>query len=102
MNVEGLAEKIKLISRRYIPEQEDGSGYHQEYSLKNIENVHLNSHLRGEISANNKASFVYLLGAIGVFIIFIACINFTNLATAHKSFMYDTQSAKKIFSDDNL
>ena len=77
-----LASKIKNISGRYIREQEISSGYRQEYSLKNIKDIHLNSHLRGEISSNNKASFVYLFAAIGIFIIFIACINFMNLATA--------------------
>jgi putative ABC transport system permease protein len=77
-----LASKIKNISGRYIREQEVSSGYHQEYSLKNIKDIHLNSHIRGEISSNNKASFVFLFGAIGIFIIVIACINFMNLATA--------------------
>jgi len=30
---DALAQKIKFISRKYIADQEDGSGYKQEFSL---------------------------------------------------------------------
>jgi len=74
--------KVKFISRKYIADQEDGSGYKQEYSIIPLSKIHLNSNLRTELEPNSKASYVYIFGLIGVFILIIACINFMNLATA--------------------
>lgn len=82
VDVEALNEKIKLISRNYIANQEDESGYYQEYALVPLTSIHLYSNLREEIEPNSKASYVYIFIIIGVFILVIACINFMNLATA--------------------
>ncbi|MEL6672484.1 MAG: ABC transporter permease [Bacteroidota bacterium] len=81
-DVAALGEKIKLISRTYIPDQEDGSGYRQEYYLQPLEAIHLYSDLRYEISPNNKASTVQIFLVIGIFLLIMACVNFMNLATA--------------------
>jgi len=44
--------------------------------------IHLHSHLLQEISANGDIAYVYIFSAISLFILLIACINFTNLSTA--------------------
>lgn len=75
-------EEVKRISARHISEQESGSGYRQEYFLQALTDIHLHSKLRGELTANNEAKYVYMFALVGVLILFIACINFTNLATA--------------------
>jgi putative ABC transport system permease protein len=82
INSKALEEKIKFISRKYIPDQEDYSDYKQEYSLTPLSNIHLYSNLRTELESNSKASYVYTFLVIGVFILLIACINYMNLATA--------------------
>lgn len=84
-NASALAEKIQFISRQYIKDQEDGSGYRQEYSLTPFSRIHLYSNLRSEWEANSRASYVYIFLAIGIFILIIACINFMNLATARSA-----------------
>ncbi|MBX7150398.1 ABC transporter permease [bacterium] len=81
-DVAAFAEKIKDISHRYIPEQEKMSGYSQDYSLINLKNIHLDSHLRTEFSVNGKRIYVYTFFGIGILILLIACINFMNLSTA--------------------
>jgi len=81
-NIGALESKIKRISANYILDQEESSGYRQEYSLQNFRDIHLTSDLRGEIEPNSKKSYVYIFSVIGVFILVIACINFMNLATA--------------------
>jgi putative ABC transport system permease protein len=81
----GLAEKIKFISRKYIADQEDGSGYRQQYSLIPFSDIHLKSNLRSELEPNSKAAYVYIFLIIGVFILVIACINFMNLSTARSA-----------------
>ena len=81
-NIGALESKIKRISANYILDQEESSGYRQEYSLQNLRDIHLTSDLRGEMEPNSKKSYVYIFSIIGVFILVIACINFMNLATA--------------------
>jgi putative ABC transport system permease protein len=78
-------DKVKFVSRKYIPDQEDKSGYKQEFSVIPFSKIHLYSNLRSEIEANSKASYVYIFLIIGIFILVIACINFMNLATARSA-----------------
>jgi len=84
-DVAALQEKIKFISRKYIANEEDYSGYKQEYSLVPLADIHLYSNLRSEMEPNSRASYVYIFLVIGIFILLIACINFMNLATARSA-----------------
>jgi len=56
-----------------------------KYSLQPITSIHLYSHLRGELGANSDISYIYIFSSIAIFLIVIACINFTNLATSRAS-----------------
>jgi len=84
-DVAELEKKIKFISRNYIADQEDKSGYKQEFSLTPFTRVHLYSNLRGELEPNSKAAYVYTFLIVGIFILIIACINFMNMATARSA-----------------
>jgi putative ABC transport system permease protein len=50
--------------------------------LQPLTSIHLHSHRGLEIEANGNISTVYVLSAIALFILIIACINFMNLTTA--------------------
>jgi putative ABC transport system permease protein len=56
-----------------------------EYSLMPITDIHLHSDLTPELGANGDITYVYLFGAIALFILGIACINFMNLSTARSA-----------------
>lgn len=47
-----------------------------------IERLHLYGHFNNGKPDGGKIVFVYLVGALGVFILLLACVNFMNLATA--------------------
>ncbi|HMV25384.1 MAG TPA: ABC transporter permease [bacterium] len=81
-DVASFEEKMKNISRRYILSQEQNSGYSQEYNITNLRHIHLDSHLRSELSENGRRAYVYTFAAIGGLILLIASINFINLTTA--------------------
>jgi len=52
------------------------------FELQPLTNIHLYSHRENELQANSNARTLYLFGAIGLFILMIACFNFVNLSTA--------------------
>jgi putative ABC transport system permease protein len=53
--------------------------------LQPLTQIHLYSHFEGEIEDNGDAASVYIISAIAVLILLIACINFMNLATARSA-----------------
>ena len=54
----------------------------QMYFSQPILDIHLNSHRMQEISVNNDMKYIYLFSSIALLILFIACVNYVNLATA--------------------
>jgi putative ABC transport system permease protein len=56
--------------------------YPQMYHSQPILDIHLKSHNMQEISVNNDMKYIYLFSSIALLILFIACVNYVNLATA--------------------
>jgi len=53
--------------------------------LQRLTDIHLRSHLDDEMEENGDISRVYIFGAIALFILLIACINYMNLSTARST-----------------
>lgn len=68
------------FSQTYEQFQANGNGY--TYSLQPLKEIHLTSSLEQEHRSNGSLRSVYIFGAVAVFILLIACINFINLSTA--------------------
>jgi len=51
--------------------------------LQPLKDIHLKSHLQGELPGAGDISYIYLFAAIAFIILLIACINFINFATAN-------------------
>ena len=56
--------------------------YMQEFFLRPITDIHLYSHRMQEISMNNDIKTILIFSTLAFLILFIACINYMNLATA--------------------
>jgi putative ABC transport system permease protein len=52
------------------------------FYLMPLTDIHLFSHSKYELEANGDIQYVYIFGALAIFILLLACVNFTNLATA--------------------
>lgn len=52
------------------------------FSLQPLTDIHLYSHTKQEIEPNGDIQYVYTFSALALFILLLACINFTNLSTA--------------------
>jgi putative ABC transport system permease protein len=56
-----------------------------EYSLTPLTKIHLYSDRSFELSPSGNIQYVYIFGAVALFILLIACINFMNLTTARSA-----------------
>lgn len=68
-----------------------GSRQLRGFTAVPIHDIHLRSRREGELKTPGSLASVYALGAVAVFVLLIACINFVNLATARA-----TQRAKEV------
>lgn len=91
-----LEAKFEDLVRKYVgPQllQAAGISYDQMveaggaygYFLQPLTDIHLYSHLEGELEPNGDATYVYGFAVIAFAILLIACINFMNLATARST-----------------
>ncbi len=64
--------------------------------LQKLTDIHLHSHLTTELEENGDISNVILFSAIAFFILFIACINFMNLATARSARRFKEIGMRKV------
>ena len=83
-------ESLQSLRRR-LPAFVDGTirkemgAAQYRLELQPLASIHLQSNLDYEISPNSSLSRIYIFGAIGLLILFIAIINYVNLATARAS-----------------
>jgi putative ABC transport system permease protein len=52
------------------------------FEAQPVTDIHLHSHREGEIEPTSDIAYIYVFAIIAFFILFIACINFMNLATS--------------------
>ena len=77
--------QINQLAYQNLKEKLAEYGYTHHYFLQNIKDIHLHSHFRGEFETPGNAQYLYIISFIGLFILLIACINFTNLSTVRSA-----------------
>jgi putative ABC transport system permease protein len=77
-----FADKARGLVMRYASEQLKQFGYEVYLGFQPLTNVYLNGSIGNGLGPSSNITYVYLLSAIAIFVLLIACINFTNLATA--------------------
>jgi putative ABC transport system permease protein len=58
------------------------AGISKTLFIQPLQDIYLHSQIGNEIATNGNIKYLYILGSIAGFILFIACINFMNLSTA--------------------
>ena len=69
------------VSLEELLSQEGAYGY----GIGAVKDIHLYSTLQHEMEPVGSVKYIYILSAIGIFLVIIACINFMNLSTAKSS-----------------
>jgi len=93
-NPTALESKFPSVIRTYLDPQlktNFGTSYDElkrkgsywEYKLQPLTDIHLQSDFERELEPTGDIGSLYILGAVGCFLILMACINYANLATAY-------------------
>ncbi len=72
---------MKKIDRSELRIPQDGTDY-KTFHLEALTDVHLHSSIKGGLEAGGNMTYIYVLSIVAVLILLIACVNYTNLATA--------------------
>lgn len=65
--------------------QSKGLKYNKHLYIKPVDEIHMKSNAVHDFSEGNSAVNISILAIIAFFILFVACINYMNMATAHSS-----------------
>jgi putative ABC transport system permease protein len=74
-------QQVMGVSMEFL--RDKGAKY--EYGLQPLTDIHLYSALEGELGPNSDITYIYIFAFIAAGLLLIACINFTNLATARSA-----------------
>ncbi len=85
VNVEEFSQQISRLADKHVGEQlrEWGDTYH--YFLQPLNSIHLHSSIRYETEPPGNPLYVTIFSYVGLFILLIAGLNFTNLSTARSA-----------------
>ncbi|HET7361466.1 MAG TPA: ABC transporter permease, partial [Salinimicrobium sp.] len=92
-DVQQLESKFpQLVAEHVVPEVQHDMGVSLAQAQKSVNtfvfklmpltNIQLYSHTKYELEPGGNIQYVYIFGALAFFILLLACVNFTNLATA--------------------
>ena len=96
VDYKAFSNKITQFYRKYIGELFNTWRSMYFYKLQPLSDIHLRSNLQYEIEATGNITQVYIFSTIGIFILLLAGINYTNLATARAAGRAKEVGIKKV------
>lgn len=85
----------QLVAKHVVPEIQHDMGVSLAEAQKSVNSfifflqpltdIHLHAATKYEFESNGDVHYIYIFGALAIFILLLACINFTNLSTASSS-----------------
>jgi len=78
-NVNSVKSDLASIPGKYFPDFLKGR---ESYDLQALEDIHLDNRVAGDVKPPVSVIYLYILMAIGIAVLFIACANFVNLSTS--------------------
>ena len=77
-----FAAKLPEVIDKYVAVIFDQFDIKVKYELLPLKSIHLTSDYEGEPEPTGQLGFLYIFGAVALFLLLIACINYMNLSTA--------------------
>lgn len=81
-DAESFAAKLPAVVENYVAVIFDDFGIDVKYEVIALTDIHLKSDFEGEPEPLGEIGFLYIFGAVALFMILLACINYMNLSTA--------------------
>lgn len=80
-----LESKLPQLIEKYMGKQNREWKISYAYFLQPLTDIHLHSRLKYEIQETSSLTYVIVFATIGCMVLFLACINYVNMATAFAS-----------------
>jgi ABC-type antimicrobial peptide transport system permease subunit len=97
---ETFSAKIEKLTAKNPGEKSANLRSTYSYQLQPLSDIHLFSHLKDEIAPTGNINQVYIFSTIGIFILLLAGINYTNFATARSARRAKEVGIKKVVGAD--
>lgn len=82
---EAFEAKLDTVIEQHVATIFDQFNIKVKYVLLPLLDIHLKSDFEGEPEPLGQMSFIYIFGAVALFMLLLACINYMNLATARSA-----------------
>lgn len=93
VDIKNLEKKFpSLVAKYVVPETQRDMGVTLaeaqnsvntfKFSLQPLTDIHLHSNTKYELEPNSDIQYIYIFSALALFVLLLACVNFTNLSTA--------------------
>lgn len=99
-DVQSFAAKLPEVIDKYVAVIFDQFDIKVRYELLPLTDIHLKSNFEGEPEPTGEVGFLYIFGAVAIFILLIACINYMNLATARATKRATEVGVRKVLGSD--
>ncbi|MEX1054889.1 MAG: ABC transporter permease, partial [Rhodothermales bacterium] len=77
-----LQAKMPALVEKYVADEDDEPAERNQYIVQPLSDIHLRSTVNFDMGVRGDIRYVYLFAAIGLVILLLACVNYTNLAVA--------------------
>lgn len=95
-----FAAKLPEVIEKYVAVIFDEMNIKVKYELIGLTDIHLKSDFEGEPEPTGEIGFLYIFGAVALFILLIACINYMNLATARATKRATEVGVRKVLGSE--
>lgn len=93
-----LSDRLPEFVNRYLGANARNMQYSLE--LQPLRDIHLYSHLSYELGENRDVKYLYVMVAVGLLILLVACINYINITSARASVRLREVAVRKIMGSD--
>ena len=90
-----LEKQFPAMTQRHLSESER-EFFKVNLHLQPVTDIHLHSHLLGEIEPQGDIRLIYIFSGVSLFVLIIACVNFINLSTARSIYREKEIGLRKV------
>ena len=95
-----FAAKLPEVIEKYVAVIFDEFDIKIKYELLPLKGIHLTSDFQGEPEPTGQIAFLYIFGAVGLFMLLIAIINYMNLSTARATLRAMEVGVRKVLGSE--